>query len=632
LDQFVVLKLLRILVYVAVEVRIIQYAFKARGHWWFDSGLMGLYFIAEELLRETEPGLSERSSWPNVKVSVDFDSLSIEAPDDRMTPFLEACYEELASNWWNRSTKKQRENPELVCYDQEKKELDCLPKRMPTPIPALSVSATSWRGKADALEDLPASLQEEVAAYLKEHKKSLWGTKKKLCYEQPVCHPQLDVFPKVRRGGGSVCSVCGQTSVCDRVSQTSFPLFSSQSATFSFNSDLGSPDLICWECQLLGKFAVHASYYKVADSLTYIMQLNSGDLRALKDAHLTFGIPSPLRLLLEDDKIYFYNFGEKSRILQNARLSYEVLWGFYLAAYDLVLKNQQKRRNETRALEDLDEDEIDEESLRQTAALNVVLAALDSKGSTFITKEVVTYTDTAYLFRLIGFIKKYIRTEAPEAMAQDLGSFFELLFWDLELPNPQKPYDPLNGMDRNSLLRCVFEKKSIVCRVESFVFKKSLAVDYPSFGRILFFVMAYELVAHCRDSEEGEKRGMAKGMTKEQIALATKLGAQIVLAAKEALVKEGEGLESMKAVKGDLFALRKTRTATDFLEQLNRLQFRYGIVVNKEIAAGVFADLAEDDVPFEEFRAYCMIAALNAYNNVMRPRASGAKDSQSGNE
>ena len=614
------------LIYIAVEVMVIQHTFKARGHWWFDSGLMGLYFIAKDKTT------LEAERWPDVKVVLDFDGLSIEAPDDRMTPFLESCYEELASNWWNRSTKKQKENPELVCYDQEKKELFCLPKRMPTPVPALSVSPKSWRGDAEAFEDLSASLQEEVTAYLKEHKKSLWTTKKKLCYEQPVCHPQLDVFPKVRRGGGAVCSVCGQTSVCDRVSQTSFPLFSSQSATFSFNSDLGSPDLICWECQLLGKFAVHASYYKVADSLTYIMQLNSGDLRALKDAHLTFGIPSPLRLLLEDDKIYFYNFGEKSRILQNARLSYEVLWGFYLAAYELVLKNQQKRRNETRALEGSDEDEIDEESLRRTAALNVVLAALDSKGNTFITKEVVTYTDTAYLFRLIGFIKKYIRTEAPEAMAQDLGRFFERLFEDLELPNPQKSHDPMNGMDRNGLLRCVFEKKSIVCRVESFVFKKSLAVDYPSFGRILFFVMAYELVAHCRDSEEGEKRGMAKGMTKGQIALATKLGAQIVLAAKEALVKEGEGLESMKAVKGDLFALRKTRTATDFLEQLNRLQFRYGIVVNKEIAAGVFADLAEDDVPFEEFRAYCMIAALNAYNNVMRPRVSGDKDSQSGNE
>lgn len=626
MDRFVLLKLLRILIYIAVEVMVIQHTFKARGHWWFDSGLMGLYFIAKDKTT------LEAERWPDVKVVLDFDGVSIEAPDDRMTPFLEACYERLASNWWNRSQNTQKEAKDLVCYDRDKEELVCLPKRKPTPVAALSYKASSWRGEADVFDTLPASLQEKVAAYLKEQKKSLWGKQKKLCYGQPVCHPKLQFFPKAKRGGGAVCSVCGQTSVCDRVSQTSFPLFSSESTTFSFNSALGSPDLICWECQLLGKFAVHASYYKVADSLTYIMQLKSGDLGVLVDAHRTFGIPSPLRLSLDDDRIYFYNFGEKSRILQGARLSYEVLWGFYLAAYELVLKNQQQRRNEARALEDPDEDGLDEESLRRTAALNVVLMALGSKGDTFITKEVVTYTDTTYLFRLIGFVKKYIRAEAPEAMAQDLGHFFEHLFWDLELPNPQKPYDPLNGMDRNGLLRCVFEKKSIVCRVESFVFKKSLAVDYPWLGRILFFVMAYELVVHCRDSEEGEKSGMATGMTKEQIALATKLGAQIVLAANEFLDKKGAGFEAKKAVKGDLFTLRKTRTATDFLEQLNRLQFRYGIVVNKEIAAGVFAELAESDVPFEEFRAYCMIAALNAYNNVMRSRVSGDKDSQSGNE
>ena len=48
MGQFVLLKLMRILIYIAVEVRIIQYAFKARGHWWFDSGLMGLYFIAKD--------------------------------------------------------------------------------------------------------------------------------------------------------------------------------------------------------------------------------------------------------------------------------------------------------------------------------------------------------------------------------------------------------------------------------------------------------------------------------------------------------------------------------------------------------------------------------------------------------
>ena len=93
---------------------------------------MGLYFIAKDKTT------LEAERWPDVKVVLDFDGVLVEAPDDRMTPFLEACYEELASDWWNRSTKKQKENPELVCYDQEEKKLMCLPKRMPTPVPALS--------------------------------------------------------------------------------------------------------------------------------------------------------------------------------------------------------------------------------------------------------------------------------------------------------------------------------------------------------------------------------------------------------------------------------------------------------------------------------------------------------------
>lgn len=188
-----------------MEVRVIQHTFKARGHWWFDSGLMGLYFISKN------KKILEAERWPDVKVVLDFDGVSIEAPDDRMTPFLVACYEELASNWWNRSTGPQQKSLDLVCYDREKKEFYCCPKRLPTPVAALSYSGSSWRGEADAFKDLPVSLQEEVTAYLAEQKKSLWGTKKKLCYEQPVCHPQLKFFPKSGKGKKKVCSVCGLT-------------------------------------------------------------------------------------------------------------------------------------------------------------------------------------------------------------------------------------------------------------------------------------------------------------------------------------------------------------------------------------------------------------------------------------
>ena len=116
-------------------------------------------------------------------------------------------------------------------------------------------------------------------------------------------------------------------------------------------------------------------------------------------------------------------------------------------------------------------------------------------------------------------------------------------------------------------------------------------------------------------------------MTKEQIEIATKLGAQIVLSAKEILSGDGN-TDSLKAVKGDLFGLRKTRTPVDFLEQLNRLQFRYGIIINKEIVTGI---LEAPDVPFEDFKAYCMISALNSFNGIMRPRSESKETAQEQN-
>jgi hypothetical protein len=119
---------------------------------------------------------------------------------------------------------------------------------------------------------------------------------------------------------------------------------------------------------------------------------------------------------------------------------------------------------------------------------------------------------------------------------------------------------------------------------------------------------------HGRDVDNGE----GWGMTKEQIETATKLGAQIVLSAKDTLSGESKGGD-LKAVKGDLFTLRKTRTVKDFLEQLNRLQFRYNIILNKDIVSGILEEIGVD---FEEFKAYCMISAMNVFNGLMRPHSA----------
>ncbi len=189
-------------------------------------------------------------------------------------------------------------------------------------------------------------------------------------------------------------------------------------------------------------------------------------------------------------KIYSSNFDEEKTVLQYANLTYEILWGLYLKAYDLVMENQQKRYEESQELEDWDGEELDEESMKHVAALTVVLVALASKGKTFITREIVSYSDAAYVFRLIYYLKKSLRADSSETLKKDSSSFFEPLFRDFLLPNPQKPYDPLNGMVRNRILQLVFEKKSILRHVEKFVFERSKS-DYPWLGRIIFLSLIH---------------------------------------------------------------------------------------------------------------------------------------------
>lgn len=105
-------------------------------------------------------------------------------------------------------------------------------------------------------------------------------------------------------------------------------------------------------------------------------------------------------------------------------------------------------------------------------------------------------------------------------------------------------------------------------------------------------------------------------MTKEQVGIAVNLGRQIVISAKEATKDSAES--NFDRVKGDLFSLRKARTVTDFLEQLNRIQFRYNISVSNQILGGI---LEEPGISFADFKSYCLLAALTAYNNYKRPRA-----------
>jgi hypothetical protein len=159
---------------------------------------------------------------------------------------------------------------------------------------------------------------------------------------------------------------------------------------------------------------------------------------------------------------------------------------------------------------------------------------------------------------------------------------------------------------RNKFFSRVLNKRTVLMEAEKFAFHVSSDEQPTNWHELLLFLQIYEPII-------GEVK-----MNKEQVETAVNLGKSIVIQAEQVL--KGDEL---KKIKGDLFALRKCRTKIDFLNQLNTLQLRYGLTVSNKLTEGIL-----EEVPFDEFRAYCTLAALNSYNSLMRKQAEGGKENE----
>lgn len=557
--------------------------FLSRHHWWIDSGLVGLYYIAIKI-KDENPANND------IICQADANGLIFQAPSENaLKEFLDSCYCKLTDTYWNVSTKKQKEAKELVIYHKDKDNFDTAPKIKPTPIPSLFTKPRSYRSVGEEYAKLSSEMKKRVNSFLEENRKTLWGKNEILLYEQPVCHPLITLFPS--KGKKTTCSICGQNEVCSDVSQPSFLLFASSNATLSFNSEGKKPDKICWECEFLSKFAIESAHYKSSSENLYILHLFTGNVQKLINNHKILGSQSSIRQL--DMENFLSNIGVQkleNRILYYARLPYEILWAFFHDTYDMLRTDIESRSKTSDELMMLCVKPFIETQLQ------LILLMISSKGQTFIPKEIIVYNETTYVFRLLHSFR--------EAFSADIKFLFKV-FQDLYLPVKRDQFFDINNyLSRNDILRKALQKKSILREMERFVFHKSLLQEFPYIGNLVEFTKHYQMII-----QEG------CGMTKDQVEVAVNLGKQIVISAKEAAKDVTDS--NFDRVKGDLFALRKARTVTDFLEQLNRIQFRYSITVSNQILGGILED---QNVSFADFKSYCLLAALNTYNNYKRPK------------
>lgn len=562
-----------------------EYKFKVRHHWWINAGLAGLYFVA------TKDALRGKREKLGINIIQSSSGLAFQTRNaEELRKFLRACYDHITGLYWNISNANQKKKQELVIYNKGKDELQLAPKRLPIPPIQKIISSRSWKAEGEKYKDLSENLKKRVDDFLKKTGRKLWGSDKKLLYTPPVCHDtKIKILPERKsRKKPSVCCICGEEHTeMYKIAQPIYPLFASSSASRSFHSQGRKPDSVCWECNFLSKFVYECIHYKVDDKIMMIISPNSSNFTHLLNLQQKLGGYSSLRVF--DDQYFLKNIGiNKKELLYYAKKPYELLWAFYYDAYQLL-----KDQLELQGIEDMDEIMRDLLGEILYAPTEIILMALLDKGQTFITQDLIVYQDTSYIFRLFYYmIKRDI----------ELRHIFEDLY------DPQQTKIENKTLKRNQILKKILYKHNILQDIEGFCFRKILTGNgFMRMRNMLLFIKEYQLII----------RG--DSMNREQINVAVNLGKQIVLQAKEQLKQE-----DLRKIKGDLFKLRKTRTPTDFLNQLNTLQFRYGISVSRPIQDGLISE-----VDFEDFRAYCVLGALNVYNGIKKSNEGEMKNEQS---
>jgi hypothetical protein len=539
------------------------------GHFWFDSGLVGLIKILERV--------------NIVRVNIEGNSVVLEGSKENIQSALEEAYKLLIKECYNLSTEKQRIDKENYNFYYDSKEgcFKAFPKRKSVGIAELIFnkaprpvgSSIGWVEKKKReikfndrvvkrtrgiLPPSHAHLQEQMDKFLDEN--GLDVTTSGLLVDGPnAVRPNVEI----RVGGGKpkgICYLCGKPGdYLDEAKETVFPLITGSSGVLSFNSQAGSPEKVCWKCALLGKFVpVNGFYFYQGDHL-FIFLPYSVSLEKMAGAY------DLLRDMEYKHPNLYYNF--EHSLGGYFQRPFEVAFTFLYTLYEKVLL--QRKGEEDKPFEDLSWEKLYDLPLIRDQVDFYVLHA-KKEGNTFSCKMAWPFQDVSYFFRLMSKIEQ-AKVKVQEAMRL--------------LVDYNQPQNENKTLMRNRICERVLKKQPILDLTEEHVYRADLGYFKP----LMDFLYYYEL----------ERRGGT--VTKEEQEAAVTLGRRVGTAVGK----------SESAQRGDLFPLRKARKKVDFLEQLNRLQFKLGrdFIIPAEVYEGKLRD-----ENFLEFKQWCMIAALNSFN------------------
>ena len=557
----------------------VQICFPRLNNFWNDSGVLGIYrCIIGDVHADPQFGDKEfydhlDAEYP-VIVNLEKDGLKIGGEAKDVEAVLERAYGRLVKRYYDVSTQKQRDDKSSwnFYYDSIEDQFATFPKRKAQGIAALIFDKAPrpaggqirWKDKNQPglLPDSYAHIQDRLDGFLEQQKLKAGPPAGMLLDEPNRVRPKVKIKVEGGRLKTAPCFLCGQySSSMEKVNQTVFPFITGDSGVKSFFNLTREIVQVCWCCAYVGKFVPVNGFFSQAGNRLHTFFPFAPDLLKMNEVYGT------LNSIVKWEPNFWRNF--ESRIGGYFTHPREVAFSFMHRVYEHLAKDRQNadQDNGYSAFMDV---------VWSDAPLSFALVSAEQKGNTQMPTQVWLFDDVVYMFRLFQQIEKPDEKQG--------GTWKDIAHSMIDFTAQRNEN---RSLERDRLLGSVLRKQSILRQAEAFAYHINRE------GR-QYFAPLFDFVIHY----EGVLRKKGESMETQAREAAVTLGRRIG----SVIAKEG-------GKKGSLFALRKCRTLPDFLSELNRLQFKWQIAVPPAAYEGQL-----NQTNFEEFRGFCMLAALNSFN------------------
>ncbi|MDW7733275.1 MAG: hypothetical protein SCH66_12725 [Methanolobus sp.] len=547
---------------------LLEINFPKLSHFWMDSGLLGLYKISKE----------ENSPEMEVEIQFTDDGLTFKGIEANLTALFDKTYWSLLDQYYNKSTEKQKQENSGFYYDSKEDKFVRFPKVKSMGVAGLifdkaprktadhvkyEIIETDENGKKIKKKILPAEyshLQSRLNIFLSET--GLKISANNMLIDGPnAIQPKVNI--KVKKGEEKgKCFICGEGShALTEIGGTVYPMITGSSGVLSFNSNGSKPEKVCWKCDFVGKFVPVNGFYVYNNESYHIYFPYSSSLIKMSEVYDDF------RAVKIDDPHILKNFD--NRLGGFFQRPFEQLFTFLYSLYRVVL---------SKMMNGDDNPELDFEKLFDVvisrAPLEFYAINTTSLGDTQMGKMIWPFSESVYIFRLFDQIEKN-NIDVKDIMSN--------------LIDYEQTKNENKTILRNKVCERILKKRSIVELVEQHVFRINKSKK-QYIKPIHDFTILYENILRESDAK------MDQSIIDTAVSLGKTIGISVSSAGRKG--------------KGDLFRLRKARKPEDFLNEINRIQMKYGALVT----ADLYGKGQEFENNFSEFKQFCMIAALNTFN------------------